>query len=342
MKTVFFFGGVYSGSAVFKAYDRLFDLFEKAVGPCQKTGLNEGVLVAAIRACSILRSAKWVVAANIWQVLLLSVVRFGRPSGIIFWVQGLVAEESYVKRRSNSRFWILSLLEGAAFRCVSKFIFVSEYMRLHYSMKYSIEYGGVSVVIPCISDLVAKDCVVREEKSFCYLGGMAAWQRFDLVVKLMNKVSEFDRDVRFYIATQERELCSKMLAELGSDTLRSVTTTMTLSDKAQVEEFLSGMQFGFLLRDDILVNHVSSPIKLAEYLSCGVRVITRKALKSYTPILGAAGLVIDDHEMCSGDFVSRLTYDGPEASISLYEEVFSSRAALKGLENFLHEMSARH
>jgi hypothetical protein len=88
-----------------------------------------------------------------------------------------------------------------------------------------------------------------------------------------------------------------------------------------MECFLSKFEYGFLLREECVVNNVSSPIKLAEYLACGVNVIMSSSIKSYYPIvkLYNAGLVLNSPDHFN---VSQLSFDLKNA-LSAYKEIKS-------------------
>lgn len=331
MKISFCFNGIVEDSAVELAWIRLIDLFNN-VGVITKRIFGERS--SLIHKRRSLMQGEIVVCANIWQVILIRMIGLGLNIWIVYWVQGLVAEESYNKRKSRIRYWSLRAIEWLAFCCSNSFIYVSSYMKEFYERRFPFLIKSSSVILPCVSDLELRSDVIREKDSYCYIGGMAAWQRFDLVIKLMNRIIDDNPMVVFRVATKEKYQCQNILERYGSEKLKKATTISTLVGKTAVEKFLSACEFGFLIRDDININAVSSPIKLAEYLSCGVAVISTMGVRSYSFIIQRAGVLIDVHHELEEKVWRRFSYPGPDVAVEFYRGFFSNEAVLADLNEF--------
>ncbi|WP_432260469.1 hypothetical protein [Cupriavidus sp. TMH.W2] len=184
--------------------------------------------------------------------------------------------------------------------------------------------------------------VYRNPFSYCYLGGMAPWQNFEIIVRLMSGVVRGNPEAFFSVATKEVEECWKILSSVASDELLGKVKVVSLSKKSEVQDFLSSQQFGFLIRDDHVINNVSSPIKLAEYLSCGVNVVTTNAIRSYSPVLGVAGHIIEFSSEADVILVGEFSYPGSDVSIGVFERHFSVKSAMNAIEVFLCELGARY
>ncbi|MGT2455737.1 hypothetical protein ACU4GI_21970 [Cupriavidus basilensis] len=289
-KISFIYSGIEMGSPVERAYSRLIQVFQVAGEDCERVFDRDDSFPTGFKELQRLRRQDAVVFANVWQILKYSILFVGARARLVFWVQGLVAEESFLKRRSTIRFLILKLIEKICFVIVDDYIFVSKYM-MEYYLKGDSKGRRRGIVVPCVSDLVPDRNIRRRKHSFCYVGGMALWQRFDVIVQIMNKVVGECERAKFYVATREIDKCMEILSRLGSPGLVSRTEIVSLKTDKEISEFLSGMEFGFLIRDDNEINNVASPIKLAEYLSCGVRVIMTSAVRSYIDVLGDAAFV---------------------------------------------------
>lgn len=326
MHVLLFKRGILEGGAVSRAYIRLENLLSLA-GAHLAASADSG----SLNAIRLMRKVDVVVCANIWHVLIVWPLLIGSKARIAFWVQGLVAEESFMKRNSSSRYFALRVFEWLVFKLTDYFFFVSDHMKAFYEARYAKDYSAVSVVIPCVSDLNVCTHIARRKNRFCYLGGMASWQRFDLVIEVMNKlVASSEGDVQFFVATKEVELCQQILRDNASSELQNVTEIFSLQTAREVEVFLSGAEYGFLIRDDVPVNNVSSPIKLAEYLSCGVTVITTNAIKSYCGVLEEAAIFLSDEF----DF-SRLRRGSPENALGAYRRCFSMDSVIPKVKDFL-------
>jgi hypothetical protein len=55
-------------------------------------------------------------------------------------------------------------------------------------------------------------------------------------------------------------------------------------NSAQVAQYLIVGDYGLLIREDSVTNQVASPVKFAEYLACGLKVIISQKLGDYTEL----------------------------------------------------------
>ena len=253
---------------------------------------------------------------------------------VYYWVQGSIPEESFLKHQSKPKYHILSTLEYLALSASSKNIFVSTHMQFYLEQKYHKNFNK-SIIVPCISEF-SYDGLEKEKDSFVYIGGMSAWQRVDIMLQMFNQILEYKPNARLYIATLEKEVAQKEVEKyLDSKYLNSIEI-LSITNRAEISSFLSTKEYGFLIREDIVVNNVSSPIKLAEYLSCGVNVIISDAVKSYAPIVEKqkAGISMNSAE----NIVEKLksfTHNTSNA-IDVYQKYFSKEEQLNSYNMLLN------
>lgn len=309
-------------SAVYKACIRLINLLS--------SGGDSIILME--KYTRDIRKADYVVCSSIWQVLFTWFYLLGSRTRIVFWIQGVVAEESFLKKKSKSRYLILKLVEKISLIFSDAYIYVSPYMMEFYSDSRFVKNKPI-LIVPCISDL-NYDNSPKIPNSFCYLGGMAEWQNFPTIIKMMNEINENYPQSTFKIATKELDICKKIIDDFGSEKIKAKIKLYSLSSKKEIENFLSTCEYGFLIRDDIIVNQVSSPIKMAEYLSCGVNLITTSAVRSYSPLLKEAGIILD-----SFNDIGKISFNADSlAALKLYEELFSQHSAEIKVKLFLEEL----
>ncbi|MDM1245256.1 MULTISPECIES: hypothetical protein [Acinetobacter] len=307
-------------SAVYKAYIRL------------ANNLSNNSPIFFEKYDASIRNYDFVVCANIWHVLLTWFYLIGSKTKIIFWVQGAIAEESYLKHNSKLKFYILKFLEKICLNLSDAYIYVSPYMMEFYSKDKAV-LNKPALVFPCISDLQYNK-IKKEPNSFCYLGGMSAWQNFPKIIEMMSIISQKIPNSVFKVATHEIDICNEVIEKYASNALKEKLTIVSLSTKSEIENFLSNCEFGFLIRDDIVVNHVSSPIKLAEYLSCGVNVITTSSIRSYSPLLKDAGIILN-----SKQDLDQVNFNpNTSAAINLYQELFSKESVENNVKVFLKKL----
>lgn len=315
----FNFYKVFHGSAVYLAYNRIFRIFNSKV-KCSKIENNRV-------------KSDFVVCSDLYQVILVFIMNLGKPN-IIFWVQGSAPHESFLKHQSFIKFFILWVLEYLALIISSAHIYVSPYMKEFYQKKPLI--NKKNMVLPCFSDLKQNPKIERNPNNYCYIGGMSKWQNFDKIINIMNLIVEKKSKAKFSIATNDLLLCEQKIKNLGSDNLKKVTSIVSLSSKQEIEDFLSEASYGFLIRDDIIVNNVASPIKLAEYFSCGVNVISTKGITSYIDLISEAGFIIDEQQI---DLVKNINLSSnQEQALKVFRENFSEISVSNNIDKFLADI----
>lgn len=215
------------------------------------------------------------------------------------WFQGSGSHESYLRHKSYFRFIVLSFLEAYSLKRAHKIIFVSDYMKDFYE-KTSPWVAGKGVVHYCKSDF-RYNGTQKIANSYCYIGGASSWQKVDEMLSLFKMILKHNPAAKMYIATRDFSDFESKIKKLS---LESSIELCTLDGRDEINAFLSKMQFGFLLRDDIVVNNIASPIKLAEYLSCDVNVITTNALKSFYSEINyyKAGVILELDKLDNFDF----------------------------------------
>lgn len=320
-----------NNKAVEKAYDRIYDLFDiNKVKIYHKEEVENYLSLKD-------DNDEFFVCANIWHVLYLkykALVKLKRIK-IIFWVQGTVAHESFLKNKSYFRFFILWFLEYISLILSDCYIYVSPYMKDYYEKKFFTS-SKQSIVMPCISDLNQNIKIKRDSENYCYIGGMSKWQNFETIIKMMNIIVEHNNEAKFSVATNDLTVCQAKLEELATEKLLKVTSVVSLVSKQEIENFLSAASFGFLIRDDIVVNNVASPIKLAEYLSCGVNVISTKGITSYTNLIEQAGYIVNDKNL---DSIRGIKFEAnEEKALEVFQENFSSTSISNSVNIFLKEL----
>lgn len=224
------------------------------------------------------------------ELKLISYTSFKRIK-TFFWVQGVVPEESFMRNQSKLRFNILSFLEKLALKISDSHVFVSDYMVSFYKEKYNFKSMNYTIV-PCSSDLKYTG-IEKIRNSFCYIGGLSKWQKIEEALKIYSDIQNKLDNSEFHLITRDIEQAKVIIDKY--ENIKSKIKIYSLDNRKEIEETLSKMEFGFLLREDVPVNNVSSPIKLAEYLSCDVNVIISDSIYSYASYIKdyKAGIVVD-------------------------------------------------
>ena len=130
------------------------------------------------------------------------------------------------------------------------------------------------------------------DKVICYSGGTAKWQRIDDILLLFEQIACSQPNVRFLLLTPNTEL-------LAPKIMRSrycERYILKSCSHGEVPQFLCASDAGIIMRDNVLVNNVASPVKVAEYLACGLPIIMTKGIGDYSEDLNreGIGLLLDD------------------------------------------------
>lgn len=266
-----------------------------------------------------------------WKEVLLvhSILIFSRPD-IYYWVQGILPEEDYVRTKNPIRKYSFKFLEKWALKSSDKLILVSNYMKEYMEKTRRLKFKDY-VIIPCTSNLDYNQ-TKKIKNSFTYIGGLLEWQRLDrILVMFKNIVSQWS-DSTLHLITYDPDKATELVEKYIPCEYHKNVVSKTLNDRNQIAAHLSSMEYGFLIRDDGPVNNVSSPIKLAEYLSCGVNVIISKSVVSFTNAIEekGCGIIIEE----DADINQLFSHQPKEqAAIELYNEIFNKEVILKKYQN---------
>lgn len=201
----------------------------------------------------------------------------------IVWMQGVVPEESYMRRHSKFRFGVLSYMERFVLKKSKLLLLVSNDMLKHYEKKYNLSLKNKSVIMPCFNETeIAEDAFFEskyKENTFLYVGGMAKWQCFEDMAKLYSKIEAADSNSIFYVYTFDKGIAEAVIKALNIKNYK-----IDYAPKEELSEKIKGMKYGFVLREDCTVNNVATPTKFSNYLANGIIPIYSDSLRSFANI----------------------------------------------------------
>lgn len=109
------------------------------------------------------------------------------------------------------------------------------------------------------------------ETLFVYSGGIHKWQKIEDSMATFVEYSKVG-DAKFLILTLNKEKAQALIdKQYGSLKNRFIVHSTTNSE---VYKYLNAADIAFLLRDNVVLNQVASPTKLAEYMFCGLPIIS--------------------------------------------------------------------
>jgi glycosyltransferase involved in cell wall biosynthesis len=278
-----------------------------------------------------------VYSITVLEFLIAYIVRLrNRKLKLFSWFQGLIDEEDYLTRENKLRRFVFNCLMKLSVKKADKIVVVTNKMFQKLVDDYGCPRNKEYLKINCKSR-VGYNFSRKIRNSICYLGGLSKWQNVDVCLRLFNQICERDKTYNFYLATYNWDHAKSLISKYIDEEFRDRIELIKVQNTSEVERFLSKMEFGLLIRDDIVINHVASPIKLAEYLSCGVNPIFSSSLLEFkNEILdNKAGLLFnEDLDRTTQDL---LTYQhSTENAIKVYKMIYENDGSDEAVKHFLY------
>ena len=204
---------------------------------------------------------------------------------LLLWQQGLQGEESYMRNHSSARKAILNYMDRFTVKKAKVVFFVSECMKQYYEALVHKDLSNKCYIMPCFNERFDEKILIQKDyskKIFAYVGSLSVWQCFNETVELYLKIEESIKGAFFKVLTFDVEQAEKILQEK-----KVKNYIVKRVPQEQVKAELEDVVFGFMLRQNVIVNRVATPTKISSYLSAGVFPI-------YSPCL------IDFHKQASG------------------------------------------
>jgi hypothetical protein len=147
------------------------------------------------------------------------------------------------------------------------------------------------IVVPCTlsndlsSELPGKEKIrqIKTEIGFSekdivivYSGSSAGWQSFSLVEKMLSELFERNSDLKFLWLTGHLKENSAFVKQFKN----RIKTAWVRPE--EVKKYLLAGDHGLLFRENSVTNQVASPVKFAEYLSCGLNVMISEHLGDFS------------------------------------------------------------
>jgi len=163
-----------------------------------------------------------------------------------------------------------------------------------------------TTVIPCCTNhnIFKSDpgvrVAVREELGWpldipivAYVGGADYWQRGNEVINLLAKVQQALPELKLLILTGAEGEFTRLVMEAG---INIDNVFIKKVSHSEVPYYLQIADAGIILRHDILLNQVASPIKVVEYMALGLCVIASNGIGDFSGLIKKfdAGLILDE------------------------------------------------
>lgn len=206
----------------------------------------------------------------LWQYLFF----LNKNQVLILDAHGLVSEEFkfFDKKETIARYF--SLIEKLVFKRLNHGIFVTHAMSSYFNRKYPDSFfkSNIYHIIPRNLKKMISAQKESTKSASCdkiqviYSGGVHPWQNIDLMLDSIK--SNQNENVHYTILTNEVEYIKKLIVE--KDINRDLVNVDSRSPENLWQDYMNA-DYGFVLRQDNVVNNVACPTKLIEYMYYGIR-----------------------------------------------------------------------
>jgi len=325
------FGELKHHYAVYNAFMVLMNHFEETDIDIVKID-NGSLIKDVIYLAPLIDENDFVVVPTVYSNILIRLFAF-KKIDVVSWVQGDIVAENYLKYKNVLKAKLLQLIVDYAYSGSSIMIYVSEYMKKKYELRYNNTKG---VVVPCGSDIKYNGSD-KIKNSFVYIGGVSVWQKIDWVCRIMNNVFFRVPDATLYLYVRKKYVVQEVVDEFIDSLFHSRVIINELNDRVEVENALSKIEYGFVLREDNDVNNVSSPIKIAEYMACGIKPIISSSIKSVAKYLKQENIGYLVEDINCVDYDEMLKRSAVNDIVSVYNKYYESIDIIDRLNDRLFE-----
>ncbi len=209
---------------------------------------------------------------------------------IIYDCRGAFVEELNY-RPQNLIYAMLNLIRGSEYRAMERWVMARADVVLAVSEQLSCYLGEhygrkADLIIPAIIDTewfrfsslqrqeIRRQLGWGNETVFIYVGSAAEWQRLDILGQWWPLYFRKNPRDRLLALTDSP---AKFLKATGMiEGAAQYNITIASVPHSEIPGYLSAADYGIIFRDESLVNQVSSPVKLSEYLASGLLIITNQ------------------------------------------------------------------
>lgn len=189
---------------------------------------------------------------------------------VFVWFQGVFSEESYMKHKSIFRKYILGRIEKLILEKAQFVFFVSDEMKKYYTKRFKVNIDNKYYVMPCFNANINKDSFIAKDKYknnlFCYVGSLSVWQRFDKILECYKTIEQIGiPGTKLLILTREKEKAQELIRHAN---IKNYCIDYVPLEK--LPNVLAQAKFGFILRDNVIVNRVATPTKISTYMANGL------------------------------------------------------------------------
>lgn len=191
------------------------------------------------------------------------------PEKIILDAHGVVPEEEKYFRNLKLLVAYYQFVERVVFYYANHIVCVTSSMIRYFRKKYPNYKGDYHLyrILPSVlrDEDVAEKLVPDEKIRVLYSGGIAPWQKIDLILEMIEKYQS--SNIQYMILTGRPDY---FRFEINKYQINPDNLVIDSVDPSELYKYYREADYGFILRDDNPVNNVANPTKLIEYLYYGM------------------------------------------------------------------------
>jgi len=205
---------------------------------------------------------------------------------VLYDVRGINLEETIFKQKATNSIQhikqqLYGFFESRAIQRATYLQCVSHPLKDYISEHF--QRDDASVVHSCVEqqqfqqcrqyrDAIRKKFGIHDEAIvLLYSGGSAQYQELDFMLALWLEIAKRVEDAHFLLFLRDRN--ERLTQHRFFQSIAKQRVTITSVKHDEIPKHLSAADFGCLLRRDIALNRVASPVKFGEYLAAGLGII---------------------------------------------------------------------
>lgn len=229
--------------------------------------LKRNVFFHFIEIFNQLRRSDIIYCHSIYNILPIIFFLFFLKGKIILDIHGVVTNELSLEKKYFKSF-IYKLIEKFSFKKIDIAIGVTNSMCNYFKKKYP-DYKGKFIVFNIFPESLKKcfgEQIIPHSKTIIiYSGNTQKWQNIDLMMQTI-KNNQY-ANIQYIILSSEVAKFENLITKYDI-TPHNILIKSVLPK--ELDQYYSVASYGFILRDESIINQVANPTKLIEYLTYGI------------------------------------------------------------------------
>jgi len=248
---------------------------------------------------------------------------FNPKAKIVTWFQGLGAEEALMTRNSLVRKRLWNCVEYFALKFSWINIYVSERMHDYYQDTYRLKDKNF-FIMPCFNKKLNEEAFSIVNKyqnpSFVYAGGLDKWQCIEETLDIFCQIEKSIPAASLTLLTKDKVKAEALIKKYN---IKNYKISFVSLDNLDAE--LMNYKYGFLIREDHIVNNVSTPTKMNSYLANGIIPIYTNVVDDFNKNMKKNNvfLMLDAHDTAESWKDLIIGFDFLSNTIAFKEEFLS-------------------